>query len=47
MYWRPAAARSYLRSRGSFSAEAVYGISQGDACKLELGRPRPHPAAEG
>jgi hypothetical protein len=47
MYWRPAAARSYLRSRGNFSAEVVYGMSQVDACTLELGRPRPRPAAEG
>jgi hypothetical protein len=47
MYWRLAAARSYLRSRGSFSAETVYGISQVKACTLELGRPPPRPAAEG
>jgi len=47
MYWRLAAARSYLRSRGSFSAEAVYGMSQVKACTLELGRPPPRPAAEG
>jgi hypothetical protein len=47
MYWRPAAARSYLPSRGSFSAEAVYGMSQVKACTLELGRPPSRPAAEG